>query len=199
MGRGFTPVLAKTYEQMRANRADQNFEFVFICSDRDQEAFDEYFGSMPWHALPYSDRKAKEQLSDIFDVRGIPSLVVIDWDSGKIINKAARSACSSDPEGKELPWYPKAVNDVNEETDGLNDEVCVVVLLDGASDDEKNQRTADINKVGKAYYEKARAAGSDPKYRFFVEQKDVTSPSRFVNFVASKTAQKHWCLILGTM
>jgi len=126
---------------------------------------------MPWHALPFSDRKAKQQLSEIFEVRGIPSLVVIDWDTGKVINKAARTACSNDPEGQEFPWYPKAVNDVNEETDGLNDEVCVVVLLDGASDGDKDQRSTDIEKVGKAYYEKARAAGSDSKYRFFVEKK----------------------------
>lgn len=168
--KGFTPKLAATYKAMRASpETANNFEFIFVSSDNAQAAFDEYFAEMPWCALPYSNRKAKEQLSDMFEVRGIPSLVVLDWDSGKVINKAARGACEGDPEGKEFPWFPKPVNDVNQVTDGLNDETCVIALLDGATPEEQVARKNDLDMVAKAHYDAAKAAGSEPKYRFFFE------------------------------
>ena len=47
--RGFTPVLAEFY---KAAAASKNFEVVFVSSDRDQKSFDEYYGEMPWLAVP---------------------------------------------------------------------------------------------------------------------------------------------------
>ena len=32
---------------------------VFVSSDRDQAAFDEYYGEMPWLALLFSEREGK--------------------------------------------------------------------------------------------------------------------------------------------
>ena len=43
--RGFTPELAKYYT---SHKDKFNFETVFISSDREESAFDEYFGEMPW-------------------------------------------------------------------------------------------------------------------------------------------------------
>merc|ERR1711964_103846 len=96
------------------------------------------------------------------------SLITITAD-GTVINKAARGSASGDSEGKEFPWFPKPVNDVNDVTDGLNDEICVVVLLDGADAKDIASRKADINAVAKKYYDEAKAKKTDPKYRFFVE------------------------------
>jgi len=42
--RKFTPVLSEAYTKLKAERDD--FELVFVSSDRDQEGFDEYFGEM---------------------------------------------------------------------------------------------------------------------------------------------------------
>ncbi|CAF3085156.1 unnamed protein product [Rotaria sp. Silwood2] len=39
---------------------------------------------MPWKAIPYSDRDRSKQLSEKFDVEGIPTLVVLSAD-GKIL------------------------------------------------------------------------------------------------------------------
>ena len=38
----------------------------------------EYYGEMPWLALPYSDRDRKAQLSSKFKVTGIPTLIILD-------------------------------------------------------------------------------------------------------------------------
>jgi len=154
----------KVYNHMKKTRAD-DFEFVFVSSDRDETAFNEYFAEMPWLALPFKNRSGKSQLSDLFDVRGIPSLVTLNSEF-EVINKTARGRAGGDLTGAEFPWFPKPVNEVNDVTDGLNDEVCVVVLLDGASDADKKQRKADLEAVAKKYYAKKGA----PEYRFFFEE-----------------------------
>lgn len=173
--RAFTPTLAKLYKDMKqqvkdGKRAD-DFEFVFVSSDRDQAGFDSYFGSMPWLALPFSNREGKSDLSDIFSVRGIPSLITLD-PKYKVVNKAARGRADSDPTGAEFPWYPKPVNDVNAVTEGLNGETCVIALLDGASAADVAKRKANLQEVGKRYYDAAKSKGSDPEYRFFYADKN---------------------------
>jgi nucleoredoxin len=62
---------------------------VFVSSDQDQHAFDEYWGSMPFLAVPYEKRDIKAKLGDKYGVRGIPSLIVLDSD-GNVKDAAAR-------------------------------------------------------------------------------------------------------------
>lgn len=69
----FTPLLAKSYEDLNAQ--GKEVEVVFISSDRDEESWKEYFGTMPWLALPWSERDLKDKLSETYQVNGIPSLV----------------------------------------------------------------------------------------------------------------------------
>jgi nucleoredoxin len=89
--RGFTPELVKVYNELK--EGGKAFEIVFISSDQDQETFEGYYRSMPWLALPFGD-KTKKDLSRLFRVRGIPSLVVIGPD-GKTLLDNARSAVST--------------------------------------------------------------------------------------------------------
>mmetsp|Transcript_43132 Transcript_43132/g.88271 ORF Transcript_43132/g.88271 Transcript_43132/m.88271 type:complete len:677 (+) Transcript_43132:77-2107(+) len=88
--RRFTPMLITMYEKLKA--MDKKFEVVFVSSDKDQAAFDEYFGSMPWLALAFSDRALKGLLGQLFEVRGIPSFVLIDVKQGKVLEVSGRQA-----------------------------------------------------------------------------------------------------------
>merc|ERR1719428_2012332 len=54
--RGFTPKLVEFHNK---HAEAQGFETVFVSSDRDQSAFDEYYGEMPWLALPFDKRDEK--------------------------------------------------------------------------------------------------------------------------------------------
>jgi len=56
--RGFTPELAKFYEQMKKKVGDK-LEIVFISSDRGEDEWKSYFAEMPWLALPFSARDKK--------------------------------------------------------------------------------------------------------------------------------------------
>lgn len=58
--RGFTPKLADWYAKDLQNKG---LEVVFVSSDRDEDAFKEYYGEQPWLSLPFADRERKEMLN----------------------------------------------------------------------------------------------------------------------------------------
>ena len=65
---------------------------MFVSSDREESAFDEYFASMGnFAAVPFTARNKKESLSSAFGVRGIPSLVLLDG-SGALIDLNVRGS-----------------------------------------------------------------------------------------------------------
>lgn len=153
----FTPELAKTYAAIKAQRSDM--ELVFVSGDRSKEAFNEYFGEMPWLALPFDQQRYKA-LSSHFEVSGIPTLVVLSPE-GKVITTKGRAAASADPEGKEFPWLPKPVNSVEEVAGDLNDTPAVIVLCEEASAGDQAAITAAL--TGPA---KAAATGGEPDMIF---------------------------------
>ena len=55
--RNFTPKLATFYENCK--KMENILEIIFVSSDRDEEGFEEYFGEMPWLALPYDSKTKK--------------------------------------------------------------------------------------------------------------------------------------------
>ncbi|KAJ8772751.1 hypothetical protein K2173_027928 [Erythroxylum novogranatense] len=92
----FTPRLISIYLKIKQNltsdddtKSNEDFEIVFVSSDRDQEGFDSYFLTMPWLALPFRDPTIKT-LAKILDVRCIPCLVIIGPD-GKTLTKNGRN------------------------------------------------------------------------------------------------------------
>jgi nucleoredoxin len=81
---------------------------VFISSDKTADAFAEYGAEMPWLALPFSERDRKASLSKRFKVSGIPTLVLLDGDSGAVITTDGRAAVSEAPGG--FPWAPQPLH-----------------------------------------------------------------------------------------
>merc|ERR1712150_34612 len=88
--RGFTPTLSQAYSAYKQG----DVEVVFVSSDRDQASFNEYYKDMPWTALPFSNRDAKDSLAKKFGVQGIPMLVVLDAD-GNVVKDNGRGDVGS--------------------------------------------------------------------------------------------------------
>lgn len=82
--KSFTPVLTQLYEDIKEDYDD--FEIIFISSDKDQDSFNKYFNIMPWYALPFYKRELKQSLCDEYNIKTIPSLVFIN-NKGELINK----------------------------------------------------------------------------------------------------------------
>ena len=146
--RGFTPSLVSAYkDHLKA----KGLEIIFISSDRDQKAFLEYYGTMPWLAIPQGDtRKAK--LSKLFSVDGIPAFVLIDAATGATITTEGRGAVGSDPKGDKFPWFPPAMNNLSEGegVGGINDETALCVLLEGCSQATKDAALAALEPIATA-------------------------------------------------
>eukprot|EP01041_Mallomonas_annulata_P013405 gene13405-28428_t len=106
--RGFTPQLAKFYDNFKSKGKD--LEIIFVSSDRDEAQFNEYYSSMPWLALPYSARDKKATLSSQYGVKGIPTLIILNKD-GSLITDSGRSRVVSDPMGEQFPWLPASYSD----------------------------------------------------------------------------------------
>ena len=55
--REFTPLLVELYNEHNEN--EKMIEVVFCSGDQDQNLYNEYFGEMPWLALPFEDSRMK--------------------------------------------------------------------------------------------------------------------------------------------
>lgn len=162
--RKFTPQLKEMYQNLTAK--GKPFEVIFVSSDRSAKEFEEYYGEMPWLALPFEDRARKEALSQFFGVEGIPSFVMVGPDL-KVINPNARGGVSSDPEGAKFPWTPDLVTDVDDECDGINDTPTVVVLMEEAGD-KWDDLTAAMNTVAKEVRAAEEERGEDGRGILFM-------------------------------
>jgi len=161
----FTPELAELYKKLVATRSD--FEIVFVSSDRDDKAFKEYHAEMPWLAVPFANREGKNSLSSMFEVEGIPTFVMIGPD-GKTINTEARGAVGSDPEGKDFPWAPKPVEDVEALAGALNETTALLVFAEGADEETAKKVTAAVEVHAKSAIAEAAAVGDEPSMVFGV-------------------------------
>ena len=94
-GMKFTPKLISIYKKIRemlhSEVSDdvQDFEVVYVSSDNNETEFESEFDSMPWLALPFGDDAIKN-LAKYFDVRGIPSLIILG-PNGKTVTKNGRN------------------------------------------------------------------------------------------------------------
>ncbi|ETV94641.1 hypothetical protein H310_11635 [Aphanomyces invadans] len=87
--RGFTPLLSDAYDQF-VDDDIKDVAIVFVSSDKDDASFDEYYGEMPFYALPFKNREQKDVLAkQLFEVKTIPTLVFLDA-AGKIVTKDGR-------------------------------------------------------------------------------------------------------------
>eukprot|EP00040_Diaphanoeca_grandis_P032159 m.194393 g.194393 ORF g.194393 m.194393 type:complete len:1158 (-) comp32525_c1_seq3:46-3519(-) len=82
-------------------------EVVLVSSDRTEELYLTHLTAHPWIALPFGSREIKQALRRRFDVRGIPSLVVIDAHTAHVVTYDGLSMLKKDQTGVSFPWSPK--------------------------------------------------------------------------------------------
>lgn len=104
--RQFTPELVSFYEKMNAKRGKKDqFEIVWVSRCRDVNSFGQYFTHMKWLALPPEEAMGKrgQVLGELFKVKGIPHLVLLD-ELGNVITYDARNKIPTDRAGIGFPW-----------------------------------------------------------------------------------------------
>lgn len=162
--RSFTPQLCKTYNKV--NEQEKRFEIIFCSSDRTEQDFQEYFGTMPWLAMPFNDDR-KKALSRHFDVSGIPTLVLVEGDAKTVITKNGRGPVMEDPEGKDFPWYPKPLNELTGSTAGvINESPCLIWFTDGTEKEVKEAKDT-LLPLATAHIAEQKAKEEEQELYFF--------------------------------
>jgi len=85
----FTPQLISTYQEHE--KAGKKLQIVFISSDSDKESFENYYHKMPWLAFPYEERDLISIIKEAFEIKGIPTLILLNPEDGTIITTKGRS------------------------------------------------------------------------------------------------------------
>ncbi|CAH1132072.1 unnamed protein product [Ceutorhynchus assimilis] len=105
--KAFTPHLAEAYKMIR--KREPNFEIILVSSDRSAESYSAYVESMPWLSVPFQQASVRAELAQLYGIRGIPTLLLLD-SNGHVITMDARSEIAEDPLAQNFPWKPRAVN-----------------------------------------------------------------------------------------
>lgn len=105
----FTPILANTFQNIRAS--GKPFQIVFVSSDKDEADYEEYTRHQAeiggsWFAVPWQTVEAqgfRDNLSRMYGVKGIPHFVLLSPD-GQLVCKEGRNAVMQDQSGMMFPW-----------------------------------------------------------------------------------------------
>jgi thiol-disulfide isomerase/thioredoxin len=170
--RHFTPILGKKYKALLD--AGKKVEIVFVSSDSDEAAFNGYVKEHPWIRLPYSARQKKQELSEKYGVRGIPTLVFIDGVTGETITTSGRGGVSADSFIDDFPYHPKPCYDIAENLDGIQEKPSLVVLMEGAEAKVKEGLGSQLWDL--AEKEKAKPE-ADRRLNHFFTAKSTDGPS----------------------
>jgi len=137
----FTPVLSNAYSNLKEKHGDE-FELLFVSSDREVDSFNEYYGKMTFGAMPYEEREAKLQLANLFGIRGIPALLILgpadENGNRKLINDNLRGVIEAG-ELDDFPFHPKPYQDLAVSAEGINEHRSLVVFCENEDDDEQNE------------------------------------------------------------
>lgn len=185
--RQFTPTLSAAYTAMQKTRGDE-FELVFVSSDRDQGQYDEYRREMSFPALAFSDREAKAGLAKRYEVRGIPKLVILSpVDANgerKLINDNVRPVIEAG-DFDDFPFPKRNYGDLADDgPEYINDKRCLVVFHENGDDDEQDEVRAAVKGAAEAlkgdeaaedvkFYWSLSAGGIGTKVREVIKETDV--------------------------
>lgn len=91
--RVFNAQLAEAYNELKIIQ-NKCFEIIYVSTDRNEEEFNLNISTMQWLAIPHQDNKARQDLTRIFNVKGIPAFVILGPD-GKVLTINGRAMITS--------------------------------------------------------------------------------------------------------
>ncbi|ORY48571.1 hypothetical protein BCR33DRAFT_763693 [Rhizoclosmatium globosum] len=107
--RKFTPELVNYYLQPHIQ---EKLDIVVVSRDREESAHDGYFAKMPWLSVPFADRDRAAVLLKKYNVRFIPTFVLIDAATGEIVANDFRGIVEKDPKGHFFPYPAKSIRSI---------------------------------------------------------------------------------------
>jgi len=162
-----TPRLSEFYRKMKAERDD--FELVFVSSDQSEQSFEEYFTqNMTFCALPYQLRDTEKQLSKKYQIKSIPTLLMLGpmMENGErpLINPNVRGFMEGEGTNtnaikNEFPFHIQQYGSIDKAD--LNDEKCVLIFHENANEEEQ-EKTKEVAKQAAA-----KIGGDEEKVKIY--------------------------------
>ena len=198
-------------------KGTEEVEVLFVSSDQSIGDFNEYYGHFSlFHALQYEEREAKEKLSKLFDVSGIPTTILLECreslptDAGTsrmectVISKECRSNIENDLSAEnfqETHYSPSAMPIVGDVADGMaakggsiNDVPTIFLFVDKNSNPSI---LSDFEAVAKKTHKEWDDEGVEPMFIFLV----CTSTAMFMRFAEAAPGPDYnardWPLLLA--
>ena len=98
--KAFLPLLVEFYKEV--NFDEPLMEVMYVASDETDAQFNEFFGKMPWKAIPLADERT-QRFKNMYGVIGIPKLVVLTA-QGAVVTKEGRTTVVEKGENAWLEW-----------------------------------------------------------------------------------------------
>lgn len=87
----FTPQLASMYQKFKSDaRYSNQFDIVFVSSDKSEKEYSKYISKMPWLSVRYEENGVRDALSGMMDISTIPALRIMTKD-GLVLDHGKRS------------------------------------------------------------------------------------------------------------
>jgi len=183
----FTPILGEKYAKLK--EAGKKVEIVFASSDRNQEAFNDYYKEMPFLALKYEDRDVKNRLAKRYKCEGIPYLVFVNPNTWETITTNGRGEISSESYIENFPYLPRPMYDLSESMEGLMEEIAFVCFNDYAEKEIQDANKEVIMEFAKAH----KAEGGFVKAWFTANGKSGIEKQMRPSFELGSISKKHEC------
>lgn len=177
--RAFTPVLAAMYNKRKSSGQD-DFEVVFVSADNSQREYDDYFGEMPWLALPYGDPRC-DTLAQQQGIQGYPTLLIVSPE-GEVVNSDGTSAVRADPEGAKFPYLPQPIEDlgstINSYGHSIEQKPCLVLFYEGVSDEQKQEFKQILLPFANQHARDKAKTANGPSFLFFTVEEQCNLGNR---------------------
>ena len=85
----FTSTLNDSFYEV-VNESGKIAEVIFVSDDRAENHFERNFKKMPWYGIPYNNKQVIQTLKSRFSVHDLPTLVVVDPKTLKIVDHEGR-------------------------------------------------------------------------------------------------------------
>jgi nucleoredoxin len=83
----FTAKLTEFVKELKAD--NKPFEVVFVSSDQSEKKMMDYMAPTPFYAIPFRTSTLIEEITDEYDIMGIPALVIVK--NGKLVTLEGRA------------------------------------------------------------------------------------------------------------
>lgn len=77
----FISKLKDVYQEINS-MTENALEIIFVSCDPDVKQFEEFYGMMPWAALPFEEKDLRDQLLEHYPSKEFPELVILKKNGG---------------------------------------------------------------------------------------------------------------------